>query len=51
MCSTTRRTMNKKTIKETEIKLYEAMAVPSLTYGSEIWAITKNRKQKLKLRK
>jgi hypothetical protein len=43
MCSTIR-TLNNKTRKETRIKFYEAMAVPTLrTYGSEIWAITKEK--------
>jgi hypothetical protein len=36
MCSTIGRTLNDKTTKDTHIKLYKAVAVPTLTYGSEI---------------
>jgi hypothetical protein len=45
------RTLSKKTRKETQVKVYEAMAVPTFTYGSKIWTVTKNKKQKLKLQK
>jgi hypothetical protein len=27
-----------------QIMFYKAIAVPTLTYGSEIWSITKNKK-------
>jgi hypothetical protein len=36
--------------KRTQIKFYEAVAVRVLTYGSEIWTITK-KQQELKLQK
>jgi hypothetical protein len=49
-CSTIRRTLNNKTRTETQIKFYKVMVVPTLTYGSEIWTITRNGKQNLKLR-
>jgi hypothetical protein len=41
MFSTVRRTLNPKTKKDTQIKFYKAMGVPVLTYGSEIWVVTK----------
>jgi hypothetical protein len=41
MCGTIRRTLNKKTRKDTQIKFYKAMAVPTFTYGLEIWTLTK----------
>jgi hypothetical protein len=41
ICSTIRTTLNNKTRKETQFKVYKAVAVPTLTYGSEIWTITK----------
>jgi hypothetical protein len=47
MCSTTRRALNNKIRKETQIRFYQATAVPALTYGSEIWAITKKQEGKI----
>jgi sorting nexin-29 len=41
MYGTTRTTLNKKTRKDTQIRFYKAMAVPTFTYGSEIWTKTK----------
>jgi hypothetical protein len=37
--------LNNKTRKETQIKFHKAVAVPTLTYGSEIWAIKKNKQE------
>jgi hypothetical protein len=45
MCSTIRRTLNYRTRKDTQIKFYKAMAVPILTYGSEISTITKKKQE------
>jgi hypothetical protein len=50
-CSTVRRTPNNKARKDTQEKFCEVIAIPILTYRSEIWTITKNMKQKLKLQK
>jgi hypothetical protein len=46
MCSTIRTTLNKKTRNDTQLKIYKAMAVPTLTYGSQIW-ITKKEEAKI----
>jgi hypothetical protein len=46
MCSKIR-TLNKNTRKETQIKFYKAMALPTLTYGSEIWTITTKQEAKI----
>jgi hypothetical protein len=48
MCSTIR-TLNK-TRKDTQIKLYKTIAVPThtRTYGSEIWTIRKKQEAKIK---
>ena len=35
ICGTIRRTLKNKTRKETQIKFYEVMAVPTVLYGSE----------------
>jgi hypothetical protein len=35
------KTLNKKTRKDTQIRRYKAMAVRVVTFGSEIWTITK----------
>jgi hypothetical protein len=52
MCCIMRRTLNNKTRNETQIKFYKAMAVLTLTCGSETWTITKeNKKENLKLQK
>jgi hypothetical protein len=47
-CSTIRITLNNKTGQEIKIKFNEAMAVPILTYGSEIWTVTPPKKTRSK---
>jgi hypothetical protein len=44
ICSTIR-TLNNRTSKDTYIKFFKAMAVPGLTYGSEIRTITKEKQE------
>jgi hypothetical protein len=44
MCNTTS-TLHNKTREETQIEFYKAMAVPTLTYGSEIMSITKEKQE------
>jgi hypothetical protein len=39
------------TRKETHIKFYKAMAVPTFMYGSEMGDIIKKQKQKFKMQK
>lgn len=39
MCGTIRRVLGNKTRKETQLKFYKAIAVPSLLYGSENWVL------------
>jgi hypothetical protein len=46
MRSTIKRILNNKARKDTQIKLYKAMAVPILTYGSEFWTVTKQQEAK-----
>jgi hypothetical protein len=46
MFSIIQRTLNDKTRKETQIKFYEAMAVPTLNYRSEILTVTKKQEAK-----
>jgi hypothetical protein len=43
ICGMIRRVLNKKTRKETQITFYKVMAVPTLTYSSETWALTKSK--------
>jgi hypothetical protein len=47
MRGTISRTLNKKTRKDTQIKLYKAMAVPTFAYGSEIWTLTKKQEARI----
>jgi hypothetical protein len=47
MCGTIRRTKNKKKKKETQIKFYKAMVVPTFTYGLEIWTITRKKEARI----
>jgi hypothetical protein len=47
ICETIRRVLNKKTRKETQIKFYKVMAIPTLTYSSETWTLTKKQRQKI----
>jgi predicted DNA-binding protein (UPF0278 family) len=46
-CGTIRRILNKKTRKETQIKFYKVMAIPTLTYSSETWTLTKKQRQNI----
>lgn len=39
MCGTIRRTLGRKTRKETQLKFYKTMALPTLLYGSENWVL------------
>lgn len=43
MCGTIRRTLSKKTRRETQLKMYKVMAVPVLLYGSESWVLTRKK--------
>ncbi|KAJ4439494.1 hypothetical protein ANN_07618 [Periplaneta americana] len=42
ICGTIARNLKKKTRKETQIKFYKTMAIPSLLYGCEAWTLKKN---------
>ncbi|XP_075213694.1 uncharacterized protein LOC142319905 [Lycorma delicatula] len=39
ICGTIRRTLHRKLLNETQMKLYKVMAVPTLLYGSEDWIL------------
>jgi hypothetical protein len=41
ICGTIRRALKGKTRKDTQIKFYQVMAVPTLLYGSECWTMRK----------
>jgi hypothetical protein len=41
------RVLNKKTGKETQIEFYKVMVIPTLTYSSETWTLTKKQRQKI----
>ena len=41
ICGTIHRTLKGKARKETEIKFYKTMAIPLMTYGSEVWTKTR----------
>lgn len=43
MCGSIRRTLSRKTRKETGLKFYKVIATPMLLYGSEMWVT--NQKQ------
>jgi hypothetical protein len=45
ICGTVRRTLKGKTRKDTQIKFYQVMAVPTLLYGSECWTVGRGRKK------
>jgi hypothetical protein len=40
--------LNKKTKKETQIKVHKTTAIPTLTYSSETWTMTKEAEAKKK---
>jgi hypothetical protein len=48
ICDTIRRTIKGKSRKDTQIKFYQVMAVPTLLYESECWTMRKRDMQKLK---
>lgn len=47
MCGTIKRTLSRKTLKETQLKFYKVMAVPVLMYGSENWALTRSERRRI----
>jgi len=47
ICGTINRSLKNKTRKDTKIKLYKTMAVPSLMFGSETWVDTKRNQSKI----
>lgn len=42
ICGTIAKNLKKKTRKETQIKFYKTMAIPTLLYGCEAWTLKKN---------
>ena len=46
---TIRRTLKNKVRKETMLKFYKVMSLPTITYGSETWTINKNINRKSKV--
>jgi hypothetical protein len=46
ICGTIGRTLKGKTLKDTQIKFCQVMAVSTLLYGSECWTMRKNRHAK-----
>jgi hypothetical protein len=47
MCGTIRRTLRQKTLQSTQLKFYNIMAVPMLTYASKNWTINQSDKKKI----
>jgi hypothetical protein len=47
MCGTIKRTLTNKTRKDTQLKFYKVMVVPTLLYGYEIWALNRSGKRKI----
>lgn len=47
VCGTINRTFRNKIRKETKLKFYKVMAVPTLAYGSETWTLTKKQQSKI----
>jgi hypothetical protein len=48
ICGTIKRTFAGKVTKETLVRFYKIMAIPTLLYGSECWTLTKRQKSRLK---
>ncbi|KAJ4450851.1 hypothetical protein ANN_02282 [Periplaneta americana] len=49
ICGSIKRTLLNKTRKETILKFYKVLAVPSLLYGSECWTLPENQKHKIEV--
>ena len=47
ICGTISRTLKNKTRNDTQIKFYKTMAVPTITYGSEVWVTSKKQEQRI----
>ena len=47
ICGTISRTLKNKTRRETKIKFYKVMAKPVLSYGSELWTMTKRQESRI----
>ena len=47
ICGTISRTLKNKTRKETQLKFYKTIAVPTLLYGSETWITTKKEESRI----
>jgi hypothetical protein len=47
MCGTIECTVTNKTRKDTQLKFYKFMAVPTLLYGCETWALNRSDKRKI----
>jgi hypothetical protein len=47
ICGTIKRTLARKVRKETLLRFYKIMAIPTLLYGSDCWTLTKRQKRKL----
>lgn len=47
ICGTISRTLRRKARKETMLKFYKVLAIPTLVYGSEVWVIGKKEEQSI----
>jgi hypothetical protein len=47
VCGAIKRTLAGKVRKETLLRFYKIMAMPTLLYGSECWTLTKRQKSRL----
>jgi hypothetical protein len=47
ICGTIKSTLAGKVSKETLLRFYKIMAIPTLLYGSECWTLTKRQKRRL----
>jgi hypothetical protein len=45
ICGTIKSTLTGKVRKETLLKFYKLMAIPTILYGSECWTLTKRQKK------
>jgi hypothetical protein len=48
MCRTIKCTLTNKTRKDTQLKFHDVMAVPTLLYGCETWALNRSDNRKIK---